>query len=72
VSEDRCLSQALLPGGHWKCCIREAGHTTKEPHAWLESFSVVSRRPILVTWYGARTSTPTVSTVLVGEGVEAA
>jgi hypothetical protein len=58
-----------MPSGHWKTCIREDGHTDKEPHVWLESFSAFARRPILVTWYGPRTTEPTISTVLVGEDV---
>jgi hypothetical protein len=62
----RCASQALAPGGQvWKSCIREQGHSEREPHVWLESFDVVGRRPYLLTWYGPRATEPTVSTVAI-------
>jgi hypothetical protein len=70
IDRIRCASQALLPGGHWKTCIREQGHTAREPHVWLESFAAVGRRPILVTWYGPRTTEPMISTVLVDQDHE--
>jgi len=28
----RCSSQALLPGGHWKSCIRTMDHPDSELH----------------------------------------
>lgn len=68
LDRGRCVSQALLPSGQWKSCIREQGHTEKEPHVWLEAFTVTGGRPILVTWYGPRAAWPTVSYVLVGAG----
>lgn len=59
MNDHRCLAQALLPGGHWKRCIRDADHSEKR-HVWLESFATVGRKPILVVWHSSRDSNPTV------------
>lgn len=65
VTDSRCLAQALLPNGQWKRCHRDTDHVTTEPHVWLESLDRVGGRPLLATWYATRTSTPTISHVLV-------
>jgi hypothetical protein len=68
--EARCPSRALTPGGAniWKYCIRVDGHPETEPHIWIEAFTVVSRRPIIMTWEGSFSTAPTISTVLIGVG----
>lgn len=62
----RCMAQALLPGGHWKTCIRETDH--KERHVWLESFGRSHGRPVIVVWSGTRSTSPLVAEVLLPNG----
>lgn len=72
AEETRCPSRAMTPvigkhpGGMWKHCIRTKGHPDAELHMWVEAFEVVSRRPVLMTWEGPYSRTPTISTVLIG------
>ncbi len=61
----RCDSKAMLPSGMQKRYIREDGHTDREPHVWLESYTVRGRRPIIATWY--EPNELTISSVLIEE-----
>lgn len=46
-------------------CIRERRHIEQDPrHVWLESFDVIGRIPVLVTWVGSMSTEPVISSVL--------
>ena len=58
---ERCYAMALMPGGHWKRCIRNSGHN--ERHVWLEAYERVGGRPRIVTWTARREPNPHIAEV---------
>lgn len=63
-SRTRCMAQALMPGGYWKTCMRDASHPDSEPHTWVEALNRASGRPILAEWAGTRCGSPLIAEVL--------